>query len=848
MYTINVYAQMNRESYITNDTIHQKDTKTRSENEHDVDKDHFATNTENIESEDAPIPSSGNSASLENYMNNPTSSSSHEKDTLPSNQNGQRNDSLSIFTNFKPTRYSTDASINSFLNISDNANTTTTSGQKRPTLPKISDIPPQQIPDMSMIGRGFSIVNNIWSQQPQPPSMRKQSNDPNDPYSVPKFKTPSFSTSISQQVQDTSSRNDSSLPPSKRNSLYFGSNDCPDLDFLSIANQPQPQSQSQSQSQQDPTRRKSSSVAGMKPPMLIPFSNTNQTSNSNNRQSAGSISSNPNDFDPFFPPGSNTLLLSSRNNSLKFNPEDLDFQFKRRNSSLRNTLDSNSNSNVHFPSTSTDSNNKDINSFNNPLTSIEELDSTNDNNDSLNIPTANKNKVTKPAKKIPKAIKQELSPTERSLFLEEQEQRQQQQQQQPQKIELKPEFNQNIQDNNDIDGNAVDDRPLLGVTKVDQLMLMIQARKKGVTEVVHTTPDGQLLIDSHSNILPPQNELIGGVEKPKTLHEGSKQHKCPYCHRLFAQSTHLEVHIRSHLGYKPYQCGYCGKRFTQGGNLRTHQRLHTGEKPYECELCDKKFSRKGNLAAHLLTHQKVKPFICKLDNCNRSFTQLGNMKAHQNRFHLDTLKMLTTKLAEMNPNDNIPQKDRELLEYFASIYKNSNRGIKGRGKGSAKIQQTSPPITNNSPPRMTPKSKKKSKKQSSPRSRSKSKSSSLPIVPFALENVDTTEQGQQHLQQQQNEGHFDTSLGQEHPIINYHYTTLPQTPVTITNNAANNSLNLTNMTDNSFSFNLDQPVPDATTEQQIQTFPQQQRQQRREPPPHSEKVHFKNVNYKSQLL
>ena len=461
------------------------------------------------------------------------------------------------------------------------------------------------------------------------------------PYSVPKFKTPSFSTSISQQVQDTSSRNDSSLPPSKRNSLYFGSNDCPDLDFLSIANQPQPQSQSQSQSQQDPTRRKSSSVAGMKPPMLIPFSNTNQTSNSNNRQSAGSISSNPNDFDPFFPPGSNTLLLSSRNNSLKFNPEDLDFQFKRRNSSLRNTLDSNSNSNVHFPSTSTDSNNKDINSFNNPLTSIEELDSTNDNNDSLNIPTANKNKVTKPAKKIPKAIKQELSPTERSLFLEEQEQRQQQQQQQPQKIELKPEFNQNIQDNNDIDGNAVDDRPLLGVTKVDQLMLMIQARKKGVTEVVHTTPDGQLLIDSHSNILPPQNELIGGVEKPKTLHEGSKQHKCPYCHRLFAQSTHLEVHIRSHLGYKPYQCGYCGKRFTQGGNLRTHQRLHTGEKPYECELCDKKFSRKGNLAAHLLTHQKVKPFICKLDNCNRSFTQLGNMKAHQNRFHLDTLKTVS---------------------------------------------------------------------------------------------------------------------------------------------------------------------------------------------------------------
>ena len=167
----------------------------------------------------------------------------------------------------------------------------------------------------------------------------------------------------------------------------------------------------------------------------------------------------------------------------------------------------------------------------------------------------------------------------------------------------------------------------------------------------------------------------------------ARTHECFYCHRFFSQSTHLDVHLRSHVGYRPYQCQYCGRRFTQGGNLRTHQRLHTGEKPYSCELCNKKFSRKGNLAAHLFTHQNVKPFVCKLDNCNKTFTQLGNMKAHQNRFHLKTLQDLTRRLAQFSASlDEIPERDRGLFEYFASIYKNSNKGIKGRGKGSTRIE------------------------------------------------------------------------------------------------------------------------------------------------------------------
>lgn len=232
-----------------------------------------------------------------------------------------------------------------------------------------------------------------------------------------------------------------------------------------------------------------------------------------------------------------------------------------------------------------------------------------------------------------------------------------------------------------------DGRPLLGATKVDQLMLVIQARRKGVHNPIPQADDGSIL-DNGDGVLPQQTDLVGGIDKPKS--KGTKQHECQYCHKQFTQSTHLEVHVRSHIGYKPFECNFCGKRFTQGGNLRTHLRLHTGEKPYVCETCGRSFSRKGNLAAHKLTHENLKPYECKLDGCNKAFTQLGNLKAHQNRFHLETLNNLTRRLAEIDPEDEhttMNPDERELLNYFAGLYKNSNRGIKGRGK------RTSPTIT-----------------------------------------------------------------------------------------------------------------------------------------------------------
>ncbi|KAF2680701.1 zinc finger protein-like protein OZF [Lentithecium fluviatile CBS 122367] len=199
-------------------------------------------------------------------------------------------------------------------------------------------------------------------------------------------------------------------------------------------------------------------------------------------------------------------------------------------------------------------------------------------------------------------------------------------------------------------------------TDVDTLMRAIQAKQPVAAQQAE----------------PVKREETKPGSKPK------KRYQCdiPGCNKSFYQKTHLEIHTRAHTGVKPFLCKEptCGQRFSQLGNLKTHERRHTGERPYNCDICGKTFAQRGNVRAHKIVHQQIKPFTCKLDECGKQFTQLGNLKSHQNKFHATTLRYLTQKFAYFNAGTVVTGTDKELFEYFASLYKNSNKGIKGRGK------------------------------------------------------------------------------------------------------------------------------------------------------------------------
>lgn len=228
-----------------------------------------------------------------------------------------------------------------------------------------------------------------------------------------------------------------------------------------------------------------------------------------------------------------------------------------------------------------------------------------------------------------------------------------------------------------------DKQVVVGATNVDQLMLFIQARQKYREKIQKGEAVEPLKLDDETKILPAPGTLNGGVGK--RTNDAILKYRCtfPDCNKSFSQKTHLEIHSRSHTGEKPYICDFegCGKAFSQRGNLRTHKRSHTGEKPYHCEICGKRFAQRGNFRAHKFIHENHRPYVCKLDNCNKSFTQLGNLKAHQNKFHHDTVTSLMGKMKYLATSpDAFPPEELELLDYFADLYKNANRGIKGRGK------------------------------------------------------------------------------------------------------------------------------------------------------------------------
>ncbi|KAL2878154.1 DNA-binding transcription factor [Colletotrichum sp. CLE4] len=212
-------------------------------------------------------------------------------------------------------------------------------------------------------------------------------------------------------------------------------------------------------------------------------------------------------------------------------------------------------------------------------------------------------------------------------------------------------------------------------TAIDTLMKAIQKRHD-TDDIVKGVPETEKVVKPEPRSPKPEPTPAVSAPTPSTTTDSSdapktKRYVCDIdgCGKSFYQSTHLDTHKRAHTGEKPYP-----------GNLKTHMRRHTGEKPFRCEQCSKVFAQRGNLQTHMATHTNAKPFVCKLDSCNKMFTQRGNLKNHQNKYHEKTLMEMTDWIVSISDIDGLSDDQREMYWYFANLYKNSNKGIKGRGK------------------------------------------------------------------------------------------------------------------------------------------------------------------------
>lgn len=225
-------------------------------------------------------------------------------------------------------------------------------------------------------------------------------------------------------------------------------------------------------------------------------------------------------------------------------------------------------------------------------------------------------------------------------------------------------------------GSLDETKPSVFSTDIDTLMRAIQSKQSPKRE------------QKHNPTCSASSPISLSPQKPRS----KKRYQCaiPGCDKAFHQKTHLDIHTRAHTGVKPFLCKEptCGQRFSQLGNLKTHERRHTGERPYHCDICGKTFAQHGNVRAHKIVHTAAKPYTCKLDDCGKHFTQLGNLKSHQNKFHIATIRRLKERFENISEGDVVEEWEKSMWEYFVGLYKNCNKGIKGRGK-DRRISNTS---------------------------------------------------------------------------------------------------------------------------------------------------------------
>jgi len=115
----------------------------------------------------------------------------------------------------------------------------------------------------------------------------------------------------------------------------------------------------------------------------------------------------------------------------------------------------------------------------------------------------------------------------------------------------------------------------------------------------------------------------------RMMHGAEQQRQaCPVCEKEFHTQKALRLHKwNRHPDERKLMCDQCSKRFKSRQLLLRHQKsVHLLERPHECNICWKAFSQSSHLNVHMRTHTGEKPYLCSV--CGQSFRNSAACKNH----------------------------------------------------------------------------------------------------------------------------------------------------------------------------------------------------------------------------